>query len=106
VKDEVTGGWRKLHNEELHNLYSSPSIIRMRWAGHVARMREKLNAYRILVGRPDGKRPLGRPRRRWVDNIKMYLREIGWDGMGWIDLAQDRDQWRVLVNTVMNLRVP
>jgi hypothetical protein len=79
---------------------------RMRWAGHVARMGEKRNAYRILVGKPEGKRPLGRPRCRWVDNIKMDLREIGWDGMDWIDLAQDRDQWRVLVNTVMNLRVP
>jgi hypothetical protein len=95
---EVTGGWRKLHNEELHNLYSFPSIIRMiksrrmRWAGHVARMGEKRNAYRILVGTPEGKRPLGRPRRRWVDNIKIDLREIGWDGGDWIDLAQDRDQ--------------
>jgi hypothetical protein len=79
---------------------------RMRWAGHVARMREKRNAYRILVGMPEGKRPLGRPRRRWVDNIKIVLREIGWDDMDWIDLAQNRDQWRVLVNTVMNLRVP
>jgi hypothetical protein len=67
---------------------------------------EKRNAYRILVGNPEGKRPLGRPRRRWVDNIKMDLREIGWDGIDWIDLAQDRDQWRVLVNAVMNLRVP
>jgi hypothetical protein len=99
-RDEVTGGWRKLHNEELHNLYSSPSIIimiksrRMRWAGHVARTGEKRNAYRILVGTPEGKRPLGRSRRRWVDNIKMDLREIGWD------------VWRALVNTVMNLRVP
>jgi hypothetical protein len=63
-------------------------------------------AYRILVGKPEGKRPLGRPRRRWVDNIKMDLREIGWDGMDWIDVAQDRDQWRALVNTVMNLWVP
>jgi hypothetical protein len=79
---------------------------RMRWAGHVARIGKKRNAYRILVGKPEGKRPLGRPRRRWVDNIKIYLREIGWDGMDWIDLAKDRDQWRVLVNTVMNLRVP
>jgi hypothetical protein len=79
---------------------------RMRWAGHVARMGEKRNAYRILVGRPEGNIPLGRLRRRWVGNIKMDLREIGWDGMDWIDLAQDRDQWRVLVNTVMNLRVP
>jgi hypothetical protein len=76
----------------------------MRWAGHLARMGEKRNAYRILVGKPEGKRPLGRPRRRWVDNIKMDLREIGWDGMDWIGLAQDRDQWRALVNMVMNLR--
>jgi hypothetical protein len=91
---------------------SSPSIIRMiksrrmRWAGHVARMGEKMNAYRILVGKPEGKRPLGRLRRRWVNNIKMDLREIGWDDMDWIDLAQDRDQWRALMNKVMNLRVP
>jgi hypothetical protein len=111
-RDEVIGGGRKLHNEELHNLYSSPSIIRkiksrrMRWAGHVARMGEKRNAYRILVGKPEGKRPLRRPRRRWEDNIKMDLREIGWGGMDWIDLAQDRDQWKALVNTVMDLRVP
>jgi hypothetical protein len=67
---------------------------------------EERNAYRILVGKPEGKRPLGRPRRRWVDIIKTDLREIGWDGMDWIDLAQDRDRWRALVNTVMNLRVP
>jgi hypothetical protein len=79
---------------------------RMRWEGHVARMEEKRNTYRILVGKPEGKRPLGRPRRRWVDNIKMDLGEIGWDGVDWIDLAQDRDQWRALVNTTMNLRVP
>jgi hypothetical protein len=79
---------------------------RMRRAGHVARMGEKRNAYRILVGNPEGKRPLGRPRRRWVDNIKMDLREIVWVGMDWIDLAQIRDQWRALVNAVMNLRVP
>jgi hypothetical protein len=69
-------------------------------------MRERRNAYRILVGKPEGKRPLGRPRRRWVDNIKMDLREVGWDGRDWIDLAQDRDRWRVYVNAVMNLRVP
>jgi hypothetical protein len=75
-------------------------------AGHVARMGEKKNAYRILVGQPERKRPLGRPRCRWVDNIKMDFRVIGWDGMDWIDLAQDGDQWRALVNTVMNLRVP
>jgi hypothetical protein len=82
-RDEVTGEWRKFHNEELHNLYSSPNIIRMiksrrmRWAGHVARVGEKRNAYRILVGKPEERRPLGRPRRRWVDNIKIDLREIG-----------------------------
>jgi hypothetical protein len=108
-RDEVTGDWRKLHNEELHNLYSSLNVIRtiksrrMKWAGHVARMGKTRISYRILV---EGKRPLGRPRRRWVDNSKIDLREIGWDGMDWIDLAHDRDQWRVLVNTVMNLRVP
>jgi hypothetical protein len=78
----------------------------MRRAGHVARRGEKKNAYRILLGKPEGKRPLGRLRRRWVDNIKMDLRDIGWDDMDWIDLIQDRDQWRTLVNTVMNLRVP
>jgi hypothetical protein len=111
-RDEVTGEWRKLHNEELHDLYSSQSIIRiikarrMRWAGHVARMGEKRNAYRLLVGKPEEKRPLGRLRRRWVDNIKIYLLEIGWDSVDWIGLAQDRDKWRALVNVVMNLRVP
>jgi hypothetical protein len=111
-RDEVTGDRRKLHNEELHNLYSSPNIIRkiksrkIRWTGHVARMGETRNAYMILVGKPEGKRPLGRPRCRWVNNIKMELREIRWDGMEWIELAQDWDQWRALVNTVMNLRVP
>jgi hypothetical protein len=98
--------------EELHNLYSSPSIIRMmksmrmRWAGHVARTGETRNAYRLLVGMPGGKRSLGRPRCRWVDNIKMDLREIRWDGIDWIDLAQNMDQWRALVNAVMNPRVP
>jgi hypothetical protein len=79
---------------------------RMRWEGHVARMGEKGNSHRILVGKPEGKRPLGIPRSRWVDNIKVDLREMGWDGVDWIDLDQDRDQWRALVNTVMNLRVP
>jgi hypothetical protein len=88
--DDVTGRCRKLHNEELHNLYSSPNINRMiksrrmRWSGHVAQMEEKRNAYRTLVGMPEGKRPLGRPRRRWVDNIKMDLREIGWGGGGFL----------------------
>jgi hypothetical protein len=79
---------------------------RMKWAGHVARMGERLNAYRILVGKPEGKRPLGGPRRRCVDNIKMDFTEIRWDGVDWIELAQDKDQWRALVNTVMKLRVP
>jgi hypothetical protein len=78
----------------------------MRWAGYVARMMEKRNIYRILVGIPEGRRPLGSPRCRWVDNIKMDLRKIGWEGMDWIDLAQNRDQWRPLVNTVMNFRFP
>jgi hypothetical protein len=87
-RDEMTGGWRKLHNEELRSLYSSPSIIRMiksrrmRWVGHVARMGERRNACRILVGKPEGKRPLGRSRRRWVDNIKMVHRKIGWLRIG------------------------
>jgi hypothetical protein len=111
-RDEVTGGWRKLHNEELHGLYSTPSIFRvirarkMRWAGHVARMGEVRGAYNILVGRPERRRPLGRPRRRWEDNIKVDLREIGFGDVNWIHLAQDRDRWQALVNTVMNLRVP
>jgi hypothetical protein len=111
-KDEVTGGWKKLHNEELHGLYSSPSIVRvikakrMRWAGHVARMGEVRGAYNILVGRPEGRRLLGRPKRRWEDNVKMDLREIGFGDVDWIHWAQDRNRWRALVNTVMNLLVP
>jgi hypothetical protein len=111
-RDEVTGGWRKLHNEGLHNFYSSPSIIttiksrKMRWTGHVLRNGGRRNAYKILVGKPEGMRPLRRPRRRWKDNIKLDLSEIVWGGMDWIDLAQDRNQWRAPVNTVMNLRVP
>jgi hypothetical protein len=111
-KREVDGSWRKLHNDELHSLYSSPNIFRviksrrMRWAGNVARMGEGRSVYRVLVGRPEGKRPLGRPRRRWEDNIKIDLREIGIDGANWIQLAQDRVQWRACLNTVMNLRVP
>jgi hypothetical protein len=110
MRDEVTGGWRKLHNEEFHILYFSPSIIRinksrrMRWAGYVARIALKGNAYRILVGKSEGKRPQGIPRHRRVDNIIIDLREIGLDGVHWIDMAQDRDQWSALVNTVMNLR--
>jgi hypothetical protein len=111
-RDEVTGGRRKLHKEELHGLYSSPSIIRvikarrMRWAGHVAHMGEVRGAYNILVGRPEGRRPLGRPRRRWEDNIKMDFRELGFGDVDWINLAQNRDRWWAVVNTVMNLRVP
>jgi hypothetical protein len=111
-RDGVTGGWRKLHNEELHHLYSSPNIIRiiksrrMRWAGHVAQMGEKSNVYWILVGKPEGKRPLERPRRRWIDNIKMDLSEVGLNVVDWIGLAQDRYGWRALVNAVMNLLVP
>jgi hypothetical protein len=96
---EATGEWRKLHKEELRDLYSSPSIIRiiksrrMRWAGHVARMGAKGNAYRLLVGKPEGKRPLGRSRHRWVDNIKMHLGEVGWGDVDWIGLALDRSRW-------------
>jgi hypothetical protein len=111
-KREEDGSWRKLHNDELHSLYSSPNIVRVikskrtRWEGHVARMREGRGIYRVLVGRPECKRPLGRPRRRWEDNIKMDLREIGIYGANWIQLAQDRVQWWVFVITVMNLRVP
>jgi hypothetical protein len=110
-RDEVTGEWRKLHNKELHDLYSSPSIIRimksrrMRWAGHVARMGEKMNAYRLLTGKPEGRRPLGRPKRRWLDNIRIDLVKVGWGDVDWIGLAQGRDRWRVLVDSVLNLRV-
>jgi hypothetical protein len=107
-RDEVTGGWRKLHNEEFHYLYSSSSIIRLEdEMGSVCSTNwGEEGAYRILVGKPEGKRLLGRRRRRWVDDIKMDVREIGWGGMDWIDLAQYRDRWWALVNTIMNLRVP
>jgi hypothetical protein len=110
-RDEVTGEWRKLHNEELHNLYSYPDIIRqvtsrrMRWAEHVVRMGEERKVYKVLVEKPEGKTPLGRPRRRWEDGIRMDLREIGLGGVDWIRLSQDRDLWRVVVSAVMNLRV-
>jgi len=111
-KDEVTGEWRRLHNEELNDLYSSPNIVRviksrrMRCAGHVACMGEERWVYRVLVGKPVGRRPLARPRHRWVDNIRMDLQEVGCRYMDWIVLAQDRESWRTLVSAVMNLRVP
>jgi hypothetical protein len=110
-RDEVAGGWRKLHNEELLELYSSPSIIRiiksrrMRWAEHIGRM-VKRNACRLLVGRPEGKRPLERPRRRLVDNIVMDFGEVEWGDVDWIGLAQDRNRWRALLNSILKLRVP
>jgi hypothetical protein len=104
--EEVTGKWMKLHNEELHNLYSSPDIIRRtRWAGHVARMGEERKVCKVLVGKPEVKRPPGRPRRRLEDGMRMDLREIGLAGVDWIRLAQDRDRWRAVVSAVMNLRV-
>jgi hypothetical protein len=111
-RDELTGEWRKLHNEELNDLYSLPNIVRvvksrlMRWAGHVARMGEDIEVHRVLVGKPEGKRPLGRPRRRWEDNIKMDLQELEGGRGDWMELAQDREGWRALVGTVRNFRVP
>jgi hypothetical protein len=111
-RDEVSGEWRKLHNEELSDLYSIPTIVRvvkvrrMRWAGHVARVGEGRDVHRVLVGKHEGKKPVGRPRRRWEDNIKMDLQEVGWGCADWMELAQDRDMWRTLVSTVMNFRVP
>jgi hypothetical protein len=110
-KSEEDGSWRKLHNDELDNTCSLLNIVRviksrrMRWVGHVTRMGERRGVYRVLVGRPEGKRAVGRPRRRWEDNIKLDLRKIGIDGSNWIRLAQDRVQWRAFVNTLMNLRV-
>jgi hypothetical protein len=101
-----------LHNDELHSLYSSPNIVRviksrrMRLVGQVVLMGEGRSVHRVLVGRPESKRPLGRPRCKWEDNIKRDLREIGIDGMNWIQLAQDRVQWQAFVNMVINLRVP
>jgi len=111
-RDEVTGEWRRLHNEELNDLYSSPNILlviksrRMRWTGHVAHMGEERGVYRVLVGKPEGTRPLGRPRRRWADIIRMALQEVGCVYRDCIGLAQDRDRWQTLVSALMNLRVP
>jgi len=111
-RDEVTGEWIKLQNEELNDLYSSPNIIRviksrrMRWIGHVAHTGERTGVYRVLVGKPERNRRLGRPRRKWEDNIKMDFQEVGCGVMDWIDLAQVTDRWTALVSAVMNLWVP
>jgi len=111
-RDEVKGEWRRLHNEELNDLYCSPNIVRviksrrMGWDGHVARMGEERGVYRVLVGKQEGRRPLGRPRRRWVDNIRMDFQEVGCWYMDWIGLVQDREMWWTLVSAVMNFRVP
>ena len=110
--DTITREWRKLHKEEQNDVYSSSNIVwaiewrRMRWVGHATHTEERRGIYRVLVGKPEGKRPLGRPRHRWEDNIKMDLQEVGCGGMDWIELAQVRDKWRALVNAVMKLRVP
>jgi len=111
-RDKVTGDWRRLHKEELNDLYSLPNTVRvikwrrMKWAGHVAFMGEERGVCRVLVGKPERKRPLGRPRHRWVDNIRMDLQEVGCGYMDWIGLAQDRDRWRTLVSALMSLMVP
>jgi hypothetical protein len=108
-RNEVTGAWRKLHNEKLNDLYSLPNIVRvvksrrMRWDGHVG---EDSGVHRVLVGKPEGKRPLGRPRRRWEHNIKMDLQEVGGGCRDWMEMAQDRDRWRALVSTVRDFWVP
>jgi hypothetical protein len=110
-RDEVTGEWRKLYNEELNDMYSLPNIVRvvksrtMRLAGHVARMEEVIGVYRVLMAKPDRKRPLGRPRRRWENNIKMDIQKVEGGRGDWMVLAQDRDGWRALVSTVKNFRV-
>ena len=111
-RDDITGEWRKLHNEVLSDLYCSPNIVQviksrsMRWAGHVARMGERRGGYRVLVGKPEVKRPFGRPWHRWEDNIKMDLQEMKCGVIDWIDVAQDRERWQALVVAVMNLKVP
>jgi hypothetical protein len=110
--DEVTWEWRKLHNEEINGLYCSPNILRVikskriRWAEQVARMGETRGAYKVLVGKTEVKRQRGRYRQRWEDNIKMDLQEVGCGDVDWTELAQDKDSWRTLVSTIMNLRVP
>jgi hypothetical protein len=111
-REEVTGEWKKLHNDDLNNLYSSPNIVRviksrrMRLAGHVACMGEGIGVYRVLMGKPEIRRPLGRSTHRWEDNIRMDLREVGCGCVDWMELAQDMDRWRALVSAVMNLWVP
>jgi len=111
-RDKITREWRKLRKEELNDLYSLLNIVqviksrRMRWVGHVVRMGERRGVYRVLVGKPEGKRSLGRTRCRWEDNIKMDLQEVGGRSTDWIELAQDRDRWRAFVSPVMNLLVP
>ena len=112
ARRDENGDWRRLHNEELHSLYCSPNIVwviksrRLRWAGHVARIEEGRSVFKILTGKPTGKSPLGRLRRRWKDNIRMDLVEIGINPGNWADSAQDRNYWRALVNAALNLRVP
>jgi hypothetical protein len=111
-RDEVIGDWGKLYNDELNDLYSSSNIVRvinsrrMRWVGHVARLGKGRGVYRVLVGKPKGNRPFGRPRCSSEDTIKMDLQEVGCVGMDWIELAEDREKWRAVVNGVMYLRVP
>jgi hypothetical protein len=111
-RDQVTREWIKLHNEELYELYSAPNLVwviksrRMRWAGHVAHMGQKRGEYKVLVGKPEGKRPPARHKRGWEDNIKMDLQEVGCGGINWIELAQDRNSWWALVDAVRNLQVP
>jgi hypothetical protein len=110
-REEVAGGWRRLRNEELHNLYTSPNIVRVikservRWVGHGVRIGEMRNAYNILVGKPKQKKPPGTPKRRCGEHIRSYLKEIGWEVVDWIHLSRDRDSWWVLQNTVMYLRL-